>query len=72
MDTFAEVLGWGLLLIIAIALALFLVPAIELWIWGLVIVPVFGAPVLTFWQMFWLNIFTGLLFGRTVKVEGKK
>ena len=72
MDTFAEVLGWGLLLVIAVALALFLVPAVELWIWSLVIVPVFGAPVLTFWQMFGLNIFAGLLFGRTVKVEGKK
>lgn len=28
--------------------------AIALWLWGLVMIPIFGAPSLTFWQMFLL------------------
>lgn len=72
MDTFAELLGWILLLILLVGVLLFAVPALELWLWGLVMVPVFGAPVMTFWQMFGLNLLIGLLFGKTIRVEGKK
>jgi hypothetical protein len=72
MDTFAELLGWILLLILLVGVLLFAVPALELWLWGLVMVPVFGAPVMTFWQMFGLNVLIGLLFGKTIRVEGKK
>lgn len=72
MDTFAELLGWILLLILLVGVLLFAVPALELWLWGLVMVPVFGAPVMTFWQMFGLNLLIGLLFGKTVRVECKK
>lgn len=72
METFAELLGWILLLVLLVGILLFAVPALELWLWGLVMVPVFGAPVMTFWQMFGLNLLIGLLFGKTVRVEGKK
>lgn len=72
METFAELLGWILLLVLLIGLVLFAVPALELWIWGLVMVPVFGLPMMTFWQMFWFNILMSLLFGKNIKVEGKK
>ena len=61
-----------LLLVLVICLALFLVPAIELWLWGLVMIPVFGAPVLTYWQMFALNWLCGLLFRSRVNVDSKK
>ena len=72
METFAELLGWILLLVLLVGILLFAVPALELWLWGLVMVPVFGAPVMTFWQMFGLNLLIGLLFGKTIRVEGKK
>lgn len=72
METFAELLGWILLLVLLVGILLFAVPALELWLWGLVMVPVFGAPMMTFWQMFGLNLLIGLLFGKTVRVEGKK
>lgn len=72
METFAELLGWILLLILLVGILLFAVPALELWLWGLVMVPVFGAPIMTFWQMFGLNLLIGLLFGKTIRVEGKK
>ena len=58
--------------VFVICLALFLVPAIELWLWGLVMIPVFGAPVLTYWQMFALNWLCGLLFRSRVNVDSKK
>ena len=58
--------------VLVICLALFLVPAIELWLWGLVMIPVFGAPVLTYWQMFALNWLCGLLFRSRVNVDSKK
>ena len=72
METFAELLGWILLLVLLVGILLFAVPALELWLWGLVMVPVFGAPVMTFWQMFGLNLLIGLLFGKTIRIEGKK
>lgn len=58
--------------VLVICLALFLVPAIELWLWGLVMIPVFGAPVLTYWQMFALNWLCGLLFRSRVNIDSKK
>lgn len=58
--------------VFVICLALFLVPTIELWLWGLVMIPVFGAPVLTYWQMFALNWLCGLLFRSRVNVDSKK
>ena len=53
-----------LLAVIFIVAMLFLIPLLELWLWGMVMIPVFGAPVLTYWQMFALNWLCGLLFGR--------
>ena len=53
----------ALLAIILVAVILFFVPWLELWLWGVVMVPVFGAPALTYWQMFALNWLCGLLFG---------
>ena len=52
-----------LLSIIFVAVMLFFVPWLELWLWGMVMIPVFGAPALTYWQMFALNWLCGLLFG---------
>ena len=53
----------ALLAVILVVVSFFLVPWLELWLWGLVMIPVFGAPVLTYWQMFALNWLCGLLFG---------
>ena len=53
----------ALLAVILLVVMLFFVPLLELWLWGLVMIPVFGAPALTYWQMFALNWLCGLLFG---------
>ena len=70
--SFGESCAVVLASVLVICLALFLVPAIELWLWGLVMIPVFGAPVLTYWQMFALNWLCGLLFRSRVNVDSKK
>ena len=54
----------ALLAVILVAVMLFLIPWLELWLWSVVMMPVFGAPTLTYWQMFALSWLCGLLFGR--------
>ena len=41
--------------------AIFLGPAIELWIWNDLFVELFNAPILTYWQMFGINLFVQLI-----------
>ena len=41
----------------------FLYAAIGCWLWGIIIVPVFGAPVLTYWQMYGLIILARMILG---------
>ena len=53
----------ALLAVILLVVMCFLIPWLELWLWGMVMIPVFGAPALTYWQMFALNWLCGLLFG---------
>lgn len=63
MSTGEDCAVWSVAVLIVLAM-LFIGPAIELWLWGLVMIPVFGAPALTYWQMFALNWLCGLLFRR--------
>ena len=62
----------ALLAVIFVLALFFLVPWIELWLWGMVMIPVFGAPTLTYWQMFALNWLCGLLFGRRGNIDTSK
>ena len=41
----------ALLAVILVIALIFLTPLLELWLWGMVMIPVFGAPALTYWQM---------------------
>lgn len=61
-----------LLAVIFIVAMLFLIPLLELWLWGIVMVSVFGAPILTYWQMFALNLLCGLLFRRGGNINTSK
>ena len=58
--------------VILVAVMLFFVPWLELWLWGIVMIPVFGAPILTYWQMFALNLLCGLLFRRGGNINTSK
>lgn len=64
----------GVIAILAVLIAIglmFLVPAIELWLWGVVMIPVFNAPALTYWQMFALSWLLGLFFRRSSVIDKK-
>lgn len=50
------------LIVISVAIFGLILAGIANWIWGLIIVPVFGAPVLTYWQMYGIMILIRLLF----------
>lgn len=39
----------ALLAVILVAALIFLIPWLELWLWGVVMIPIFGAPTLTYW-----------------------
>ena len=59
--------------ILSIFLTLALSAALGLWLWGLIIIPIFNAPVLTFWQIFGLCLLARLMVGGMLKVNfGKK
>ncbi len=65
-------LGWVILLIVLLALGIFLGPAIELWIWDTVFIPVFNAPVLDYWQMFAINLFVHLIIPTSTNISSKR
>lgn len=62
----------ALLAIILVVAMIFLIPWLELWLWGIVMIPVFGAPTLTYWQMFALSWLCGLLFRRGGNINTSK
>ena len=60
-------------IILAICLVIvgnLLLAGIALWMWGLVIVPVFGAPALTFWQMYGIMVLIDCLMPTRIDTKG--
>ena len=49
------------LIVVSVAIFGLVLAGIANWLWGLIIVPVFGAPVLTYWQMYGIMILIRLL-----------
>ena len=64
MEEFLTALGGCLVVFIVIFLSLFIYAAIGCWLWGLIMVPIFGLPALGYWQMFGLMWLLRMLFGR--------
>jgi energy-coupling factor transporter transmembrane protein EcfT len=63
MNDTLSVIGGCCLAIFAVFIAIFIYAAIGCWLWGLIMVPVFGLPYLTYWQMFGLMWLSRLIFG---------
>ena len=72
MEEFLSTLGGCLVVFIAIFLGLFVYAAIGCWLWGLIMVPVFGLPALGYWQMFGLMWLLRMLFGRSGSYSSPK
>ena len=51
-----------LAVVLLIGLA-FLYAAIGCWLWGAIMVPVFGLPTLTYWQMYGIIVLARIVFG---------
>ena len=61
------------LIIIPLLIVLsFITAGIATWLWGLIIVPVFGAPALSYWQMFGLIWLLRLIVPTNVSSSSSK
>ena len=72
MEEFLTALGGCLVVFFIVFLSLFIYAAIGCWLWGLIMVPIFGLPVLGYWQMFGLMWLLRMLFGRCSCSSGSK
>ena len=52
-----------LTLLITLLIISFIYAGILMWLWNLVIVPVFCAPIITYWQAYAIYIICNILFG---------
>jgi hypothetical protein len=59
-----EIFGGCMLAILTIVLLVILYAAIGMWLWNLILVPLFGAPVIGYWQMYGIMILARMIFGR--------
>ena len=59
-----EIFGGCMLAIFAIVLVIIFYAAIGMWIWNATLVPLFGAPVIGYWQMYGIMILARMIFGR--------
>ena len=72
-DMFELGFGWGVLYFILIMILFFgllcLEAAIGVWLWGIIMVGVFGLPSLTFWQFIGLQLLICILMPTGGKIE---
>ena len=57
------VFGGCMLAIFILLICIFLYAAIGMWLWNIILVPMFGAPVIGYWQMYGIMILAKLIFG---------
>ena len=62
----------ALILIPFLIVLSFITAGLATWLWGLIVVPVFGAPILTYWQMFGLIWLLRLMLPNYVPSSSKK
>ena len=58
-----EIFGGCMLAIFVIILTVILYAAIGMWLWNLILVPMFAFPVIGYWQMYGIMILGKLIFG---------
>ena len=60
-----EIFGGCMLAILVFVICIFLYAAIGMWLWNIILVPLFSAPVIGYWQMYGIMILARLIFGRS-------
>lgn len=61
--------GWYILLIILGIAFMCITPLFEMWIWNWVIVDLFAAPAVDFWQMLGIHWLCTMLFRNVITVK---
>lgn len=59
--------------ILGVTILLFICSAILMWLWNIVVVALFGLPVISYWQSCGLYVISNILFknGNSIKIGGK-
>ena len=60
-----EIFGGCMLTILVFVIRIFLYAAIGMWLWNIILVPLFGVPIIVYWQMYGIMILARLIFGRS-------
>lgn len=60
-----EIFGGCMLAILVLVICIFLYAAIGMWLWNIILVPLFGVPIIGYWQMYGIMILARLIFGRS-------
>ena len=60
-----EIFGGCMLAILVFVIGIFLYAAIGMWLWNIILVPLFGIPIIGYWQMYGIMILARLIFGRS-------
>ena len=60
-----EIFGSCMLAIFIFVIIVFLYAALGMWLWNIILVPMFGIPVIGYWQMYGIMILARLIFGRS-------
>ena len=60
-----EIFGGCMLTILVLVICIFLYAAIGMLLWNIILVPLFGAPIIGYWQMYGIMILARLIFGRS-------
>ena len=60
-----EIFGGCMLAILVLVICIFLYAAVGMWLWNIILVPLFGAPIIGYWQMYGIMILARLIFGRS-------
>ena len=57
-----EIFGGCMLTILVFVICIFLYAALGMWLWNIILVPLFGVPVIGYWQMYGIMILIRLFF----------
>lgn len=72
MKKSTELFVWFIMTTLVIIGLTFAYAGIAVWLWSIIIVPVFNAPVLSYWQMYGLILLVKLMFPLRFSSSGIK
>jgi hypothetical protein len=71
MDTFAKLMGVGLVVLAFLAVWALLIGFPTMWLWNWLMPVIFGLPTIGFWQAVGLVFLSGIFFKSTTTTQSK-